>query len=107
MDKPEQKKKEKRIRATPCETCLFYDVIDEDGTLGCTVSGVRPGWSHRAGGQCTAPRRRRSHRAVSSSSRRSNRAETCSDSKHIHLCEHLFRKDGDYVWTCGWEISSP
>ena len=22
---------------TPCETCVYYDVIDEDGTLGCTI----------------------------------------------------------------------
>ena len=24
-------------KATPCETCVYYDVIDEDGTLGCTI----------------------------------------------------------------------
>ena len=35
MDKPKARKKPKR--ATPCETCLFYDVIDAAGTLGCTV----------------------------------------------------------------------
>lgn len=23
--------------AAACETCAYYDVIDEDGTLGCTV----------------------------------------------------------------------
>ncbi|MBR4185009.1 MAG: hypothetical protein IKQ87_04510 [Clostridia bacterium] len=49
MDKPEQKKKEKRIRATPCETCLFYDVIDEEGTLGCTVDvDEDEAWRERA-----------------------------------------------------------
>ncbi|MBO7404195.1 MAG: hypothetical protein J6V24_04470 [Clostridia bacterium] len=35
MDKPKRIQKQKRT--TPCETCLFYDVIDEAGTLGCTV----------------------------------------------------------------------
>ncbi|MGN1345494.1 MAG: DUF6472 family protein [Eubacteriales bacterium] len=24
-------------RARPCETCAYYDVVDEDGTLGCVV----------------------------------------------------------------------
>lgn len=31
----ENKKKIKR--PTPCETCAYYDEIDEDGTLGCVV----------------------------------------------------------------------
>ena len=22
----------------PCETCLYYDVLDESGEMGCTVS---------------------------------------------------------------------
>lgn len=30
-------KKKKTIKATPCETCTYYDVIDDDGTLGCVV----------------------------------------------------------------------
>ena len=30
-------KKTKKPRPTPCETCVYYDVIDEAGTLGCTV----------------------------------------------------------------------
>ncbi len=29
--------KKRAGRSTPCETCTYYDVIDEDGTLGCTV----------------------------------------------------------------------
>ena len=27
----------KKPKPTPCETCAYYDVIDEDGTLGCVV----------------------------------------------------------------------
>ncbi len=34
MTKPTNKKTKKQ---TPCETCAYFDVIDEDGTLGCTV----------------------------------------------------------------------
>lgn len=30
-------KQKKKIQATPCETCAYYDVIDEDGTMGCVV----------------------------------------------------------------------
>ena len=25
-------------RSGPCETCLYYDVLDESGEMGCTVS---------------------------------------------------------------------
>lgn len=32
---PEKKKNTKK--STPCESCVHYDVIDEDGTYGCTV----------------------------------------------------------------------
>ena len=28
---------EKR-KSGPCETCLYYDVLDESGEMGCTVS---------------------------------------------------------------------
>jgi hypothetical protein len=31
----ETKKKQKKT--TPCESCAYYDVIDEAGTLGCTI----------------------------------------------------------------------
>ena len=31
--KPKQKKKQ----PTPCESCVWFDTIDEAGTLGCTV----------------------------------------------------------------------
>ena len=24
-------------KAGPCETCLYFDVLDESGTVGCTV----------------------------------------------------------------------
>ena len=24
-------------KTTPCESCAYYDVIDEDGTMGCVV----------------------------------------------------------------------
>lgn len=30
-------KKKKTKKPTPCETCAHYDVIDDDGTLGCTI----------------------------------------------------------------------
>ncbi len=44
--KPAEKKKE---HAAPCETCLYYDVIDEDGTLGCTVDvDEDDAWRERA-----------------------------------------------------------
>lgn len=36
-DKPERTGRKERKNASPCETCLYYDVIDEAGTLGCTV----------------------------------------------------------------------
>lgn len=32
IQKTAQKKSAKKT--TPCETCVYYDVIDEDGTLG-------------------------------------------------------------------------
>ena len=31
------KDKKKKVKSTPCESCAYYDVIDEDGTLGCTI----------------------------------------------------------------------
>lgn len=34
---PDKVKKERKAHETPCESCAFYDVIDEDGTYGCTV----------------------------------------------------------------------
>ncbi len=41
MDKTKEIKgntpKKRTDKTTPCETCAYYDVIDEDGTLGCTV----------------------------------------------------------------------
>ena len=27
----------KRKRVTQCESCAYYDEIDEDGTLGCVI----------------------------------------------------------------------
>ena len=33
----EKKKKIKKEKPASCETCVFYDVIDEAGTLGCTA----------------------------------------------------------------------
>ena len=30
-------KTDKRVRSTPCESCAYYDVIYDDGTLGCTI----------------------------------------------------------------------
>lgn len=30
-------KKKKTKKPTACDTCVHYDVIDEEGTLGCTV----------------------------------------------------------------------
>lgn len=29
--------KSKEKSKSQCETCVYFDVIDEDGTLGCTV----------------------------------------------------------------------
>ncbi len=34
MTKPTNKKTKK---PSQCETCVYYDVIDKEGTLGCTV----------------------------------------------------------------------
>ena len=49
MDKPERRTEKRRVRATPCETCVYYDVIDEDGTLGCTVDvDEDEAWRERA-----------------------------------------------------------
>ena len=48
---PEQKSGKKRPaeKPTPCETCLYYDVIDESGTLGCTVDvDEDDAWRERA-----------------------------------------------------------
>lgn len=30
-------KTKKKTRSTPCETCAHFDVIYDDGTLGCTI----------------------------------------------------------------------
>lgn len=30
-------KNKKLNKPTPCESCVHYDVIDEAGTMGCTV----------------------------------------------------------------------
>jgi len=27
----------KKKKQTPCESCVYYDTIDEAGTLGCTI----------------------------------------------------------------------
>ena len=41
--------KRKELPPTPCETCLYYDVIDEDGTLGCTADvDEDDAWRERA-----------------------------------------------------------
>lgn len=37
MDEKKNGTKKSRTALTPCETCTHYDVIDEDGTLGCTI----------------------------------------------------------------------
>lgn len=29
--------KMQKNKPTPCETCAYYDIIDEDGTYGCVV----------------------------------------------------------------------
>ena len=31
------KRTEQKPKAASCESCVFYDVIDETGTLGCTA----------------------------------------------------------------------
>lgn len=31
------KNKQNKQKSTPCASCVHYDVIDEDGTLGCTI----------------------------------------------------------------------
>lgn len=36
-DEKSKAPKKKKIKSTPCESCAYYDVIDEDGTLGCTI----------------------------------------------------------------------
>lgn len=33
----EKQKNTKKNKATPCETCAYYDVIYDDGTMGCTI----------------------------------------------------------------------
>ena len=33
----EKNKTSKKFRASQCETCAYYDVIYDDGTLGCTI----------------------------------------------------------------------
>lgn len=30
-------KKSKKQNITPCESCAYYDVIYDDGTMGCTI----------------------------------------------------------------------
>ena len=30
-------KKLQKNTPTPCETCAYYDIIDDDGTMGCVV----------------------------------------------------------------------
>ena len=34
---PVKKSQAKKSKATPCESCAYYDVIDESGALGCTI----------------------------------------------------------------------
>ena len=46
--------KKKKEKPTPCESCAHFDVIDEDGTLGCTIDideddAYRERSDHRAG----------------------------------------------------------
>lgn len=36
-DKNKDKKSTSANRPTQCETCAYYDVIDEDGEYGCVV----------------------------------------------------------------------
>lgn len=36
-DKIKDKKSTSANRSTPCETCAYYDVIDEYGDYGCIV----------------------------------------------------------------------
>ena len=37
-EKPDKKSDSaKKPKQTPCESCAYYDAVDEDGTLGCTV----------------------------------------------------------------------
>ncbi len=36
-DKKNAEPKKTKPKQTSCETCVFYDVIDEAGTLGCTA----------------------------------------------------------------------
>lgn len=35
-DKSRNSKKKKEMQVS-CDSCVYYDVIDEDGTLGCVV----------------------------------------------------------------------
>lgn len=37
IEEMRQNKKTKKEKATPCETCAYYDVIYDDGTMGCTI----------------------------------------------------------------------
>ena len=47
--KPVRPAAKKEETAAACETCLYYDVIDEDGTLGCTVDiDEDDAWRERA-----------------------------------------------------------
>ena len=32
-----KEKKKNTKKPTPCESCAYFDVIDEDGALGCTI----------------------------------------------------------------------
>ncbi len=36
-DKKVSQPAKRTVKAAPCESCAYYDVIDEDGALGCTV----------------------------------------------------------------------
>lgn len=33
----EKQKKTKKNKPTPCETCAYFDMIYNDGTMGCTI----------------------------------------------------------------------
>lgn len=37
MTQKDKKNTAQGAAATPCESCVYYDEIDEDGTLGCVV----------------------------------------------------------------------
>lgn len=37
MEKITKTNAKQKKKATPCESCVHYDVIDETGSMGCTV----------------------------------------------------------------------